>query len=344
VASWLAQHFYQHWVYSKDDVFLKERAYPWLKEVAVYLDEISVRDEQGFRKLPISSSPEINNNDITAWFDKTTNFDLAFIRWNFEKAAELANELGIDDEAQKWSTISKEWQPFALDITSGGLAFAPNYPYSESHRHFSHLVAWHPLGLIDWSNGEDDQKIIKATIAELERVGTDWWCGYSFSWMGNLYARAFMGEKAAETLRIFSENFCLPNSFHVNGEQHNRGYSKFKYRPFTLEGNFAFASAIQEMLIQSHTGIVRIFPAIPAEWKDISFNQLRTTGAFLVSAKKENGNVTQMEILSEKGGIIKLANPFGERQIKEFKNLKEENGILEISMEAREKIVLQPVN
>lgn len=340
VASWLAQHFYLHWIYSKDEVFLKDKAYPWLKEVAIYLDEISVHDEQGFRKLPISSSPEINNNDITAWFDKTTNFDLAFIRWNFEKAAELAKELGLVEEAQKWNVISKEWQPFALDSTSGGLAFAPNYPYSESHRHFSHLVAWHPLGVIDWSNGEEDQKIIKATIAELERVGTDWWCGYSFSWMGNLYARAFMGEKAAEILRIFSENFCLPNSFHVNGEQHNRGYSKFKYRPFTLEGNFAFASAIQEMMIQSHTGIVYIFPAIPADWKNISFNQLRTTGAFLVSANCREGKVEKVEIIAEKGGVIKLVNPFSDMQIKGLKNVKEENGILEISLELGEKIVL----
>ncbi len=344
VASWLAQHFYLHWIYSKDEVFLKERAYPWLKEVAVYLDEISVRDEQGFRKLPISSSPEINSNDITAWFSKTTNFDLAFIKWNFEKAAELAKELGLEEEAQKWNTISKEWQPFALDSASGGLAFAPDYPYSESHRHFSHLVAWHPLGVIDWSNGENDQKTIKATIAELERVGTDWWCGYSFSWMGNLYARAFMGEKAAEILRIFSENFCLPNSFHVNGEQHNRGFSKFKYRPFTLEGNFAFASAIQEMLIQSHTGTVRIFPAIPVDWKDVSFNQLRTTGAFLVSANRKEGKVEKVEILAENGGVIKLVNPFADMQIKGLKNMKEENGILEIRMEVGEKIVLQPTN
>lgn len=341
VASWLAQHFYLHWIYSKDENFLKEKAYPWIKDVAIYLDEISVRDEKGFRKLPISSSPEINDNSISAWFQQTTNFDLAFIKWNFEKAAELATELGLQEEASKWEAISNEWRPFAIDSISCGLAFAPGFPYSESHRHFSHLVAWHPLGIIDWSNGENDQKIIKATISELERVGTDWWCGYSFSWMGNLYARAFMGEKAARILRIFAENFCLPNSFHVNGEQHNQGFSKFKYRPFTLEGNFAFAAAIQEMLIQSHTGVVRIFPAIPADWKNVSFNQLRTVGAFLVSAEKKNGNIEKIEIFSEKGGAIKLANPFGETNFKGLKNMKEENGILEINMKPGEKIFLE---
>lgn len=310
VGGWLAQHFYLHWQYTKDTVFLRDRAYPWLSDVAVYLDEISVKDENGMRKLPISSSPEIHDNSIKAWFAQTTNFDLAFIRWTFEKTAELAGELGKKEEVARWKSVLKEWPAFALDH-EGGLAFAPGQPYVESHRHFSHLVGWHPLGVIDWSNGDSDQEIIKSTLMTLEKTGPDWWCGYSYSWLGNLYARAFMGDKAAETLRIFSENFCLPNSFHVNGEQHNKGYSKMKYRPFTLEGNFAFAAGVQEMLIQSHTGIIHLFPAIPQSWKDVAFSSLRTHGAFLVSAQQTGGKMDRVEIISETGGICKLRNPFG---------------------------------
>jgi alpha-L-fucosidase 2 len=339
VASWLAHHFYLHWVYSKDAEFLKEKAYPWIRDVAVFLDEISVRDEQGMRKLPISSSPEINDNSINAWFTQTTNFDLAFIRWNFEKAAELALELNLNDEAAKWASIADEWPGFALD-DEGGLAFAPNYPYAQSHRHFSHLMAFHPLGIIDWSNGEEDQQIINATLETLTEVGSDWWTGYSFSWQGNLYARAFMGEKAAEALRIFAENFCLPNSFHVNGEQHNRGYSKFKYRPFTLEGNFAFASAIQEMLIQSHTGVVKLFPAIPSDWQDVSFNTLRTYGAFLVSASMENGEVSKVEVASEKGGEIVLENPFGSAEFFCDKQFEKDGQLIKLKLAEGEKAVI----
>ena len=84
-----------------------------------------------------------------------------------------------------------------------------------------------------------------------------------------------------------------------------------KYRPFTLEGNFAFASGIQEMLLQSHTGIIRIFPAIPLKWKDVAFKTLRAQGAFLVSARQKEGKMEKVEIISEKGGICKLRNPFG---------------------------------
>lgn len=309
VACWLSQHFYLHWIYSKDEQFLREKAYPWISDVADYLDQISVKDINGIRKLPISSSPEIHDNSIKAWFGQTTNYDLSFIRWTFEKAAELAYAIGKPEEAQKWETILKEWPTFALD-NAGGLAFAPGEPYVESHRHFSHLVGWHPLGVIDWSKGEKDQAIIRATLENLEKTGPDWWCGYTYSWLGNLYARAFMGDKAAQTLRIFSENFCLPNSFHVNGEQHDKGYSKMKYRPFTLEGNFAFAAGVQEMLIQSHTGIIHLFPAIPKAWQDAKFTSLRTVGAFLISAQQKKGDVVSVTIRSEKGGVCKLKNPF----------------------------------
>jgi alpha-L-fucosidase 2 len=309
VASWLSHHFYLHWKYTMDRDFLEQRAYPWIKDVAIFLDEVSVKDENGKRKLLISSSPEIYNNSREAWFAETTNFDLALIHWTFEKAAETANELGLNDEAQKWNQILSEWPQLDIDAETG-LTFAPGVPYVESHRHFSHLMAFHPLGLIDVSMGEADKQIIQNTLKNLEKIGPDYWCGYSYSWEGNLYARAFEGEKAAEALRIFAECFCLKNSFHVNGDQCRAGHSTMTYRPFTLEGNFAFASAIQEMLIQSHTGVVKLFPAIPADWKDASFNKLRTYGAFLVSAKKQNGRVSEVEIIAEKGGKLILENPF----------------------------------
>jgi len=309
VSSWLAHHFYLHWRYSMDRKFLAEKAYPWIRDVAIYLDEMSEWDENGKRKLLISSSPEIKNNSRDAWFAETTNYDLALIRWTFEKAAELASELNLPDEADKWTKILNEWPGYAIDDKEG-LMFAPNLKYYESHRHFSHLMAIHPLGLIDWSDGKKEREIIQNTVKNLERHGSEWWTGYSFSWFGNIKARMLDGEGAAEQLKIFAECFCLPNSFHVNGDQSGKGYSRFTYRPFTLEGNFAFASGLQEMLIQSHTGIVNVFPAIPAGWKDAGFKNLRTEGAFLVSSEMKGGKVKTVKIISEKGGTIKLRNPF----------------------------------
>ena len=312
VSAWLAHHFYLHWRYSMDRNFLQDRAYPFIKDVAIHLEEISVRDKNNQWKLPISSSPEIHNNSINAWFHQTTNYDLALIRWTFNKAAEMADELDLEDEALHWKEILSGWPGFAVSDSTGGLLVTPGEHLQESHRHFSHLMAIHPLGLIDWGNGEKDQEIIKNTINDLDSLGSDWWTGYSFSWLGNLKARAMDGEGAAEALKIFAECFCLPNSFHVNGDQSGTGKSKFTYRPFTLEGNFAFAAGIQEMLLQSHTGIIYIFPAIPDDWKDVSFEKLRAEGAFLVSATQTNSKINEVKIMAETGGIFRLANPFGE--------------------------------
>jgi alpha-L-fucosidase 2 len=315
VSAWLGHHFYLHWRYTMDREFLEKEAYPWISEVAKFLDGISVTGKDGLKKLPISSSPEIFDNSRQAWFSEMTNFDLGLVRWTFEKAAELAGELGKSEEAARWNKILDQWPTYDIDPESG-FTYAKGFPYDKSHRHFSHLIAFHPLGLIDWSNGEKDQKIIKSTISTLDKVGPDMWCGYSYSWLGNIKARAFDGKGAAEALRIFATDFCLQNSFHVNGDQSGTGKSTFTYRPFTLEGNFAFAAGIQEMLIQSHTGIVRIFPAIPEEWKDVSFTKLRTEGAFIISSKMKNGEITDVDILSEKGGDLRLFNPFKSDKIK----------------------------
>ncbi|MGZ7045170.1 MAG: glycosyl hydrolase family 95 catalytic domain-containing protein [Candidatus Aminicenantales bacterium] len=346
VSAWLAQHFYLHWQFSRDRKFLEDRAYPWLKDAALFIDAIASRGEDGKKRLPLSSSPEINDNRIDAWFLATTNFDLALIRWLYGAAAELAGELNLKKERTRWLGILADWPELARASEDGRLLVAPGYPLKESHRHFSHLMAIHPLGIVDWSNGENDRRTVRASLAELDRLGPDWWCGYSYSWLGSLAARAMDGDKAAKALKIFAQCFCLPNSFHANGDQTKTGKSKLTYRPFTLEGNFAFAAAVQEMLLQSHTGIVRIFPAVPAAWRDVAFDLLRTNGAFLISATKQAGGVTEVRVISEKGGIMRLENPFGAGILPAVKGIpksqvKSAGNILEIDMNPGEFVLLK---
>ena len=312
VSAWLAHHFWLQWRYTSDTLFLKERVYPWISGVALHLDRLSVKDGNGLRKYPISSSPEFNDNSRDAWFAEITNFDLALTRWTFEKAAETAAVLGLENDRDIWLGILSEWPQLASDPESG-LMIAPGHPYSESHRHFSHLMAVYPLGLLDISSTDAERVIIEKSLSNLVLQGPDNWTGYSWAWLGNLYARTGRGAEAAEALRTFAECFCLPNSFHVNGDQSGTGKSKMTYRPFTLEGNFAFASGIQEMLLQSHRGMIEVFPAVPPEWKDVSFESLRAEGAILVSATMKDGILTRIILISEKGGTVYLKPSFGSR-------------------------------
>ncbi len=337
VAAWCAQHYYQHWRYSRDRVWLEKHAWPFFRDVAIHLSEVTQKNKDGVRVLPLSSSPEINDNSITAWFaDTWTNYDLSLTRFVFEKTAELASELGLTDESGRWLLLSKELPAYSLEA-DGALKFAPELPYRTSHRHFSHLMAIHPLGLLDWHN-EADRTVISRSLALLDSVGPSQWCGYSWAWLANLRARARDGEGAREALRIFASSFVSPNSFHLNGDQSGKGYSSFSYDPFTLEGNFASAAGLLEMLLQSHGGIVRVFPAIPDDWQqECSFRNLRSEGAFLISA--EYGK--NIKIIAEQGGQLILAVPPGDwYALGKRSNIGVKDGIWKCNLEKGERVML----
>jgi alpha-L-fucosidase 2 len=308
--AWIAQHFYKQWRYTMDRTFLKKRAWPFIQAVAQHLEAITYLNDAGVRVLPLSSSPEIHDNSLQAWFpDQWTNYDLALGRYLFGIAAELAFEQGFATESARWLKRLQELPGFVQE-ESGELMFATGLPYRESHRHFSHLMAIHPMGLIDWQHGPEAQAVIKACLAQLEKYGPDSWTGYSYAWQANLYARAHAGEQAREALYRFADGFVSQNSFHLNGDQSGKGYSGFTYRPFTLEGNFASAAGVLEMLLQSHSAVIEIFPAVPASWQDISFYQLRAEGAFLISAVKKSGQVKSLRIQSLKGGTVQVYMPW----------------------------------
>jgi alpha-L-fucosidase 2 len=128
----------------------------------------------------------------------------------------------------------------------------------------------------------------------------------------------------------------------LNGDQKGGQYSSFTYRPFTLEGNFAFAQGIHELLLQCRNGRIEVFPAVPGNWKDISFKTLRTEGAFLVSADREGGVVSEVTVMAEQGGRLELKLPFKTFFITNLqKRYKVENNILEVEMKKGERVIIK---
>ncbi len=304
---WLAQHFYWQWKYGMDKNFLKEQCRPYFEAVAQYLSNIRVLDTVSNQyQLPLSSSPEYNNNSLNAWFAKFTNYDLSLVKSLYRQYKDVLGN-STDNSNRPFLRGAEMFPP--LDTNHTGLTIAPNQNLEESHRHHAHLMAIYPLGLLNAANPAD-KTIMDKSLRWMEQKGTREWVGFSFSWAANLYARAREGDSAARMLKIFANNFVSTNSFHLNGDQRGGQFSNFTYRPFTLEGNFAFAQGLHEMLIQSSNGYIEIFPAIPADWKKLSFTTLRTEGAFLVSASMENGRTKEVVITSAAGGLLQLKLPF----------------------------------
>lgn len=334
VVAWCAQHFYWQWKYSMSKEFLKQRAYPYLHEAATYLENIT-RVKDGVRKLPLSSSPEYNDNDISAWFLDWSNFDLSLAKFLFTAAGEVSEAAGKTEEARHWRDVLNELP--AYEVNETGFTVAPGQNLNESHRHFSQYMAIYPLALLD-INRPEDKTIIERSLHRLEQKGTRAWCGYSFSWMACLYARAYKADSALRQLQIFASNFCSPNSFHLNGDQKGGQYSNFTYRPFTLEGNFAFAQGVHELLLQSRNGYVEVFPALPSKWQEVSFNNLRAAGGLIISANRTSDN-TIVEIRAEKSGLVHVKLPFDTYTCSEpGKPIAKNKGILTFLLKANEEI------
>jgi alpha-L-fucosidase 2 len=309
--AWVAQAFYLHWRYTADRRFLAERAYPYSALVAEALVSLMQPDERGRLKLPLSSSPEIHDNSLAAWMTPLTNYDLSLIRFLFGSLREMAGALGRADEAATWRGLLERMDDFAVDPASGALRVSPTESLTASHRHLSHLMAIHPLGLLTIEGSEADRRTIAASLDQLEALGTKAWVGYSFAWAACMEARAGRQEKALPYLETFVKAFILRNGFHANGDQTKSGYSNFTYRPFTLEGNFAAAQAVHEMLLQSWGGTVRIFPAVSTRWADASFTDLRAEGGYKVSARRQGGRIVEVRIEATLDGTLRLRDPFG---------------------------------
>jgi len=147
-------------------------------------------------------------------------------------------------------------------------------------------------------------------MLQLDNLGIHFFAGHGMGQMAIIAARIGHAERALTMLELCVKGFFLRNGFHVNGDVNNTGVSGFKCRVFTLETNFSVSQAVHEMLLQSWNGIIRLFPATSKDWADASFENLRAEGAFLVSAKRKAGNTVSVRITSEKGGLLRLRDPF----------------------------------
>ena len=110
-------------------------------------------------------------------------------------------------------------------------------------------------------------------------------------------------------LEIYLQAFVCPSSYHANGDYERRGVSTLEMEAPSLEGGLAAAAAVNELLLQSWSGKIRLFPGLPDSW-DASFRDLRAEDAFLVSAERVAGKTGPVSVTSLAGALCVLVSPF----------------------------------
>lgn len=295
---WLCQSFELYYRYTGDETFLRERAWVYFEETAKCITSLLEEREDGYYYLPVSSSPEIHDDEAEAWVTPNSNYDLALLRYLYTVLMEFSDRIG-NGQRKKWEMVFRKLPELAIN-EKNVLMISPDENLEESHRHLSNAMAICPLHLYRYEH-EMEKKVIDAVVEDYERLGTGMWVGFSFAWMSHLYAVQKNGEGAFDRLKIFWESFCSVNGFHLNGDYKKRGYTTFHYRPFTLEANMYAADALQEMLMQMRDGVIELFPAIPQAWKNetVEFAGFRGEKGMLISAKRTSENMCEVQLTAK---------------------------------------------
>lgn len=288
---WLCDIIAKHYDYTLDNELLRNKIYPYFTAVESTIRGLLV-EKGGRLYLPISSSSEIHDNTIKSFLRPNSNYDLSLMIKFYRIIVKYSNLLGHSTD--EYLSVLSRLDDLAVD-KDNVLMIDRNERLRESHRHHSHAMSIYPLRLLDY-DVVADKRVIDATIADMERLGTSKWVGYSLAWFAEFYTVQRAGDKAADMLSKFFKYFCLPNGFHINGDYTKQGLSDLTYRPFTLEGNFCAIDALQEMLLYSHDGIIEPLRAIPSGWKELSYDNLRAEGGVLVSLIYINGRIINMRL------------------------------------------------
>lgn len=293
----MARHY--HHTCNKDYF---NKIYPYFNKVGDMILGL-LNEVDGYYRLPLSSSPEINDNRLSSWLKPNSNYDLALIRAFMSELATLS-EIACDESNKVfWLMHLDKLEALAIDDRKV-LKISRDRTLDISHRHLSHCMAIYPLRTMRYEG--DNKAIIDSTIADIEALGKKYWVGYTYGWLANLYIVQRNGDKAYKLIRDFFDYFCTANGFHVNGDFTDKTDCGMKYRYFTLEGNFLATDAINNMLLYSESDGTILFPAIPEKWRNISFKNLRGCGGILISAELTDGKVSYLRIVAENDITVNL--------------------------------------
>lgn len=292
--AWLARHYYEHYRFSRDERFLRERAWPVMRGAAQFwLDALHRDPRDGLLVVSPSYSPEHGPFTAGAAMSQQIVFDL------FSNVVEAAPRVG---EAAFGAEVDRARSQLDAGTRIGSWGQLQEWKADlddrkDDHRHVSHLFAVHPGHQIDPDRTPDLARAARVTLDARGDGGTGW----SKAWKINFWARLRDGARAHKLLGEQLRSSTLPNLFDT-------------HPPLQIDGNFGATAGMAEMLLQSQQGELLILPALPPDWPGGSVQGLRARGDLVVDIAWDRGEPTQVTLHAGRSGPVAVHSSLFEHE------------------------------
>ncbi|MBP2473210.1 hypothetical protein JOF53_002082 [Crossiella equi] len=280
---WLLHNVWLTYRHSMDERVLREVLYPVLRRAVNYYLHFLTPGADGRLHLPPTFSPEYGSAP-------DCNYDLALLRWSCQTLLETVRLLRVHDElAPKWQEVLDRLVDYPVD--ANGFMIGAGVPFAKSHRHYSHLLMVYPLYLVTAEQPEHRELVDRSLRHWIGFEGA--LRGYSFTGAASISAQFGRGEDALGYLRELVARFLQPNTMYYEAGP-------------VIETPLSGMQSLHDMLCQSWGGLIRVFPAVPAGWADVTLHDFRTEGAFLLTAVRRGGRTEFVRLRSLAGAPCRV--------------------------------------
>ena len=310
--AWLAQLYWEYWLFTRDREFLVTRAEPFMREVALFYRDFLQIGMDGKAVISPGNSPENRALPHLTSVCINATMDVALVRELLTNLLSAGEELGqADPEADEWRRILAALPAYQVDETGAIREWLhPDFGENHQHRHISHIYPFFPGHEIPPTPAHPLFGAVHEAVKQRMTLGLAEQTGWSLTHLANIFARLGEGAQAHECLARLAQS-CLGSTFFTyHNDTRGMGVTMdFVWglnAPLQLDAILGLPAAVMEMLLYSSPEEIRLLPALPDAWACGRFAGWQTRCGVEVACRWNHGAV-DVELQAHRATSFRLS-------------------------------------